>query len=96
MRVRSLAVGVGGDVAVSIPGVPGLLDLVAESCPLVGDLLVLLDEFLGHLVHVEAVDLSEMRGGPVLECVDGRDRHAVLDVLQGGASGLGESYYSTW
>lgn len=71
MRFRSLAVCVRSNVAVSFPGVPGFLDLIAESCPFVGDLLVLLDELLGHFVHIEAVDLSEMGGGPVLEGVDG-------------------------
>lgn len=87
MRLGSLTVGMGCNVAVSLPGVPGFFDLVTESCPFAGELLVLLDELLGHFVHVKAVDFSEVGGGPVLEGVDGRDRHAVLDVLQGGASG---------
>jgi len=91
-----LAVAVRGYVLVSLPGVFCLFCLVTQACPLVSDLLVLLEQLFCHFMHVEAVDLGEMGRSSVLERIDGGDGHAILDVLERSASVLQQTYSSTW
>ena len=49
------------------------------------DLLLFLEVFLGHLVEVEAVDLGVMSGDSVLESVDWRSIHSILEKAKGGS-----------
>ena len=78
-------VAVGSDVYVARTSILGFSVLIRVGSALFDDFVLLLSEFFGHFVKVQAVDFGVMGRLSALEGVDGRSLHAVLDVFQSGS-----------
>ena len=65
------SVAVRSNILVALACVLGLFGFVAGSSSFVSDFFLLFNHFLGHFVHVVAVDFCEMGRSSVLQSVDG-------------------------
>jgi len=76
---------VGWEEGVAGTGVPGLLLPFGEVPALSDDIVLLLDQLLGHFLQVVGVDFGEVGRLSVLQSVDGHCAELVLDILEGSA-----------